>query len=123
MQRGAQFDAAADDLAFLQLNDRSDDVDLRFRARDFANHILEGAVILGAAVGIAGAVFGDRTDVDRIGADGFGPADGDGKKMRVAEWDVGDGNFASVRSGWRVELIFGDGDVLVGESRTADGTE
>src|ERR1700722_20049681 len=109
MQRGAQFDAAPDDLAFLQLDDRRDDVDLRFRARAFANRVLKGAVILGTAVGIAGAVFGDCTDIDRIGADGFGPADGDGKKMRVAEWDVGDRNIASVRSGWRVELIFRDG--------------
>src|ERR1700722_4041465 len=127
MQRSAQFDAAANDLVFLQLDDRRDDVDFGFGARAFANHVLEGAVILGAAIGIAGAVFGNCADVDRIGADGFGPAHGDAQKVRITERNVGDGNFAGARvgvgSGRRVELIFGDGDVLVGEGGAADGAE
>src|SRR3984885_2365413 len=123
MQRSAQFDAAADDLVFLELDDRRDDIDLRFRARAFANHVLEGAVILGAAVRIAGAVFGDRADVDRVRALGFGPAHGHAEKMRVAERDVGDWNFADVWCGRRVELIFGHGDVLIGEGGSADGAE
>src|ERR1700722_13675402 len=100
MQRGAQFDAAPDDLVFLQLDDGRDDIDLRFGARAFANHVLERAVVFGATVGIAGAVFGDSADVNRIGADGFGPADRDGKEMGVAEWHVSDGNVAGVWSGW-----------------------
>src|SRR5579862_4761961 len=104
MQRGTQFDAAADNLIFLELDDRRDDFNLRFRPGAFTNHILEGAVILGATIRIAGAVFGNGADVDLAGADGFGPTHGDAEKVRVAEWNIGNRDFAFVRSGRLVEL-------------------
>src|SRR4051812_20329243 len=119
MQRSPQFDSTADDLVLLELDDRSDDFDLRFGARAFTNHILKGSVIFGAAIGIAGTVFGDGTDVDRVGANGFGPAHRDGKKVRVAKRDVSDWDVAAIRTGRRMQLILGDRDALIGESRAA----
>src|ERR1700744_5037904 len=124
MQRGAQFDAAANDLILFELDDRSDDVDLSFGARTFADDVLEGGVILGPAVGVAGAVFGDSADEYLVSACGFGPAYGDAEEVGVAERNVGDGDFAHVcRCRGGVELIFGDGDGLVGKRGAADGTE
>ena len=43
--------------------------------------------------------------------------------MRVAERDIGDGDVAAVRGCGGVKLIFGNGDVLVGEGGPADGAE
>src|SRR5450432_3027828 len=127
MQRSAQRAAAADDFAFLQSDYWSDDFDLRLRTRANANYFLERSIVFGAAIGIAGAVFGHGTDVDFARADGFSPADRYGKKMRVAEWDVGDGNVCGVRAAparrWLVQFVFRDGYALIREGGAADGAE
>src|ERR1700732_3317401 len=122
MQWRAQFHAALDDFTFLQGDHRRHDFDFRLWSRPLADYVLKSAIVLWPAIGIAGAVFGHRADVYRARSDRFGPAHRHGKKMRIAKWHVGDRNAALMRRG-RVELIFGNADVLVRQRRTADRTE
>src|SRR5450755_3427804 len=119
MEGSAELEAFANDSAFLEGDNRGDDFDAGFRARADANQFLESAIIFRAAIGIAGAVFGDCADVDGVSADDFGPTDGHGKKMGVAKGHVGDGNFGGAHG----VMIFGDGNVSVGKRGTADGTK
>ncbi len=88
----------------------------------FANHVLKGPVIFRPAIRISGAVFLHRTDVNGAGPDRFGPTNRDREKMRIAKGHVGDWNTAAVRRR-RVELIFGNGDILVGERGAANRPE
>src|SRR5882724_2359899 len=119
MQRRAQFDAPPDDLAFLQSDDRRYDFDLRFRPRAHADQLLEHAVVLRPAIRIAGAVFCYCAYVNRPGSNRFRPAHRHGKKMRISKGNVGYGNRAAMRAG-RAQLIFWDGNALVGERRSAN---
>src|ERR1700730_3852642 len=122
MQRRAEVDALANDCAFLQRDYRRGDFNMRLGAGAHANQFLKDAIILWAAIGIAGAVFRDRADVDGLSADDFRPAYRYGKEMRVAKRHVSYGNFVGARV-VRDVLIFGDDDVGVGESRAADGSK
>ncbi len=89
MKRRAQFQSAADDLAFLKSDNRCDDFDFRFRPRPPANQLLKRFVIFGSAIRISRTVFGDRSDVKRTRAGRFRPTDADAQKMGVAERNVG----------------------------------
>ena len=64
MEGRGQFKAAADYLVLAHRDKRSFDADGAV-ARAGANELLKGLVVGGTAVGIAGAVLLDRTDVDR----------------------------------------------------------
>src|SRR5215470_4820413 len=87
-ERRAEFGAELHDLAFAEPDDGSDDLDLRLGLRAQVDRALERFIIFGTAIGISRAVFGDRADVDSVGAEDFGPASGDREEVRVAEWDV-----------------------------------
>ena len=85
---------------------------------------VEGSIILRPAIGIAGTVGLDGADINLFRSQDLGPTDRDGEKMRVAEWDIGNGNArGNVR---RIVVVcpigvrFGDGDSFVGQSRTPD---
>src|SRR5208282_3172830 len=98
MERGAQFDSPADDIAFPHANHRGLDFNPRFRPRTRAHQLLKRTVIFRPAVRVAGAVFGHRADPYGSRADGFRPAHRDGEKVSVAEGHVGDRD-AFVRAG------------------------
>src|SRR5437660_6980525 len=119
MQRGTQFDASPDNLAFLQRDDRRNDFDLRFRPRAQADQLLERTVILRATVRIAGAVFRHRSYINRSCANRLRPAHRHGKKMRIPERDVGYGNRVAARAGC-AQLILRYRNALVRERRTAN---
>src|ERR1700730_3737374 len=122
MQRGAELDAFADDLAFLQGDHRRCDFNMRLRASAHANQFLKDAIIFRAAIGIAGAVFRDRADVDGVSADDFRPAYRYGKKMRVAKRHISNGYFVTTRVGRNVLMLwYGDG--AVGKRGAADGSK
>src|SRR5579871_5249037 len=93
MQRGTQLDALANDFAFSERDDGCLYLDVCLRARAHADEFLKDAIVFGAAIGIAGAVFGDGADINGMSAKDLGPAYGDGKKMGVAKRDVGHGDF------------------------------
>src|SRR4051812_11752296 len=96
LQGSAQFKAAPDDLSLTECDERRGDLDASlFRAH--SDHLIKSVVVLRTAIGVAGAVLCDRADVDLLRTEHLGPADRCGKKMRVAERHVGDGNlFADV---------------------------
>src|ERR1700688_1640608 len=122
MQRGAELDALANDFAFLQGDYRRGDFNICFRASAYANQFLKDAIIFRAAIGIAGAVLRDRSDVDGMSADDFRPADRYGKKMGVAKRDVCDGDFVGLRM-VRNMLMLRDGDAPVGKRGASDGSK
>ena len=122
MQRGAELDALANDFAFLQGDYRRSDFNICFRAGACANQFLKDTMIFRAAIGIAGAVFRDRADVDGVSADDFRPADRYGKKMRVAKRDVCDGDFVGLRM-VRNMLMLRDGDAPVGKRGASDSSK
>src|SRR3954468_8721062 len=113
LQGRTQLQSAADDLSLAECDERRGDSDVRcFGAH--TNELVEGVVVLGAAVRVAGAVLRDRADINLFRAQHLGPTYRSGKKMRVAERNVGNGNlFADVGG-------FGDSDVLIGKRRAAD---
>src|SRR5438046_4266871 len=119
MQRGTQFDASPDNLAFLQRDDRRNDFDLRFRPRAHADQLLERTVILRATVRITGAVFRHRSYINRSCANRLRPAHRHRKKMRIPERDVGYRNRVAARPG-RAQLILRYRNALVRERRTAN---
>src|SRR6267378_5554854 len=82
-QGRTEFEAATDDLCLAKCDERSRDLDASF----FGAHtddLIESVVILGAAVGVAGAVLLNRADVDRFCSQDLRPADRRRKKMRIA---------------------------------------
>src|SRR3954453_7473385 len=63
LQGRAQLEATADDLSLTECDERSRDLDAcLFRAHP--DHLVEGVVVLGAAIGITGAILRDRADID-----------------------------------------------------------
>jgi hypothetical protein len=78
MQWSSKFNATADDFTFLESDHRSNDFNLGFGTRAFANELLECAVIFGAAIGISGTIFRYRSYVNGTRTDRFGPTDRDG---------------------------------------------
>ncbi len=97
-RRALQFQTEPDDLHLLEGDERSLDVDVAFFGSGL-DEAIEGGVVLGTAVGIAGAVLGDGADEDVVGAEDLGPTDGDGEEMGVAEGNVGDGDVRAPISG------------------------
>src|SRR5271165_4464283 len=89
-------------------------------ARAGANDLLEGFIVRGAAVGIAGAVLLDGADEDGSGPQHLGPTDGCGQKVGIAKRHIGDGNRLANRG---VLRCAGNGDGGVGERRAADAPE
>src|SRR5882724_6254671 len=116
LQRRAQLQAAADDFCLAKCDERSGDLDASL-FRPYADDLTESVVILGAAVGVTGAVLRDRADVDLGCSQHLGPTDRCGKKMRIAEGDVGDGDPGADVAG------FGDGDAFVSQRGPADLSE
>src|SRR3954464_3559063 len=116
LQGRTQLQPAADDLTLAECDERRGDSDVRCFCAHL-DELVERVVVLGAAVGVAGAILCDGADVDLFRSQHLGPADGSRKKMRIAEWDVGYGNlFADVGR-------FGDSDVLVRKRGAADLSE
>lgn len=118
MKRGFELHAVANDFTFSHVNDRRDNLDFCLGLGSFVDHLLEGPVIVGAAIWITGAVFEDGADIDGVNADDFGPANGCGEKVSVAERNVSDGDGEGRGGGGR--QVFGNGNVRVGEGGTAD---
>src|SRR5262249_26038967 len=87
-ERRAELGAEPHYFAFAEVNDWRDNLDLRLRLRADVNAPLERFVVFGTAIGIARTVFGDRADVDSVGADDLGPARGDREQVRVPERDI-----------------------------------
>ena len=118
-----------DNLGFFQGDERSDDLNSAvFSSPVFGSlldDLVEGFVICGAAVGIAGAVLLDGTDVDLRSAEDFGPADGNGEEMGITEGDVSDGDLVIdlVRNVGGFGHVCRDSDGDVREGGAADGTE
>ncbi len=113
-----ELQATANDFIFSHVNDRRNDFDFSLGLGAFADHLLEGFVVVRTAIWIAGAVFEDGADIDGVSAEYFGPANGSGKKVRVAEGDVGDGDGGACGGGKR-EAVFGDGEARIGEGGAA----
>ncbi len=91
MERCAQFNSQPNDLVFAHGDQGCFDPDIALFCTHF-DELIEGIVVGGTAVGIAGAVLLDCADKDDFCAQNLGPAYRGGEKMRVAEGDVGDGN-------------------------------
>src|SRR6266700_1189613 len=108
----AKLQAAPDDFAFLQRDDRRDHFYLRLWPRSYAYQILENFVVFRSAIRIARAVFRHRSNVNRARADRFRPTHRHGKKMRVAKWHVRYRNRAAMRAG-RAQLVFRYGNLFV----------
>src|SRR6266404_5899192 len=96
LQGRPQVEATANDLSLAKCDERSRDLDASLFGAD-ADDLVEGLVVLGAAVGVAGAILRDRADVDLGCSQNLCPTYRRGEEMRVAEGDVGDGDlFADV---------------------------
>src|SRR3954464_10614572 len=96
LQGRTQLQAAADDLSLAECDERRGDSDVRCFGADL-DQLVEGVVVLGAAIRVAGAVLRYGADVDLFRAQHLGPTYRSRKKMSVAERDIGDGNlFADV---------------------------
>jgi len=123
MERRRQFKAELNDLAFSHMDEGCEYLDGAVAGAG-SDELLEGLVVGGAAVGIAGAILLDGPDDDVGGAEDFGPADGGGEEVGVAEGDVGDGDgFAYWLGVGCVMGRNGDSDVGVGEGGSADLSE
>jgi len=118
MKRCFELQATANDFTFSHVNDRRDNLDFCIRLGAFVDHLLEGPVIVGAAIWITGAVFEDGADIDGVSVDDFGPANGCREKVSVAERNVSDGDGEGCGGGGR--QVFGNGNVRVGEGGAAD---
>src|SRR3954453_3438408 len=90
-QGRTQLQSAADDLSLAECDEWRGDCDVRCLVAH-ADDLVEGVVVLRAAVGVAGAILRDRANINLFRAQHLGPTDRSGKKMRVAERNVGDGN-------------------------------
>ena len=85
-------------------------------AAAFAGQIgqaLEGAEVVGAAVGVTGIVDGIHAEHQFGGAPGFRQAQPEGDEHRVAPGHIGAGDYAALHA------ARGHGDGLVGEGRAA----
>src|SRR5919205_1616604 len=116
-ERRAEFQPPPDDLRLAQAYDGRPDPDAGLGACAHVNGALEGFVELGAAVGVAGRVLGDRADVDARRPDDLGPTRRGAEQVRVAEGDVAGRNLA------RGEVCFRDGYRAVRQRRAADARE
>src|SRR3954463_1283401 len=65
LQRRAQLEAATDDLSLAKCDERSLDLDASLFGAD-SDHLVEGVVILRAAIRVAGAILRDGADVDLL---------------------------------------------------------
>ena len=104
-------------------NQRRHHPDCSFFGARFHNFI-ERPIILRPAIGIAGTVRLNRSDVDFFGSQHFRPTDGDGEKMRIAKRDIGDGNAGpAMPEGESLAMRFGNGNARIGEGGSADGAQ
>src|SRR4051812_41345889 len=72
LQGRTKLQSAADDLSLAECDERRGDSDVR----GFCTHaddLVEGVIVLGAAIGVAGAVLRDRADVDLLRPQHLGP--------------------------------------------------
>ena len=130
MERRTEFNPEADDLPLAEMDEGRDDPDGAVPCAG-ADELIEGVVVGRPAIRVAGAILLDRADKDGCRAEDLGPTDGGGKKVRVAEGDVGDGNFGPGAVGRSlIELGLagvrgrgGDGDGWVGKGGAADAAE
>ena len=125
MERRAQFNPEPDDLVLAEVNERGDHTDAAV-ARARADELVEGFVVGGSAVGVAGAVLLDGADEHLCGAENFRPTDRGGKEVRIAERDVGDGDIGAGAvglAGLRLRLSVRYGDSGVREGGAADAAE
>src|SRR3954463_16565402 len=63
LQGRAQLQSAADDLSLAECDERRGDGDVCCLGTD-ADDLVEGVVVLGAAIGVAGAVLRNRADIN-----------------------------------------------------------
>src|SRR5580698_3739885 len=92
MQGRAQFKAKRNDLLLPHMDEWSNDFDVCVFCSG-ADKLLKGLIIGRTAVRVAGTVLLDGADKDFFCAQNLGPADSSRKKVRIAERDVGDGDF------------------------------
>lgn len=119
MEGRSQFNPKRDNLLLAEMDERRVDFDASV-AGAFADKLLEGMVIGGAAVGVSRAILLHRADDDLLGSDDFGPAYGGGEEVGVAERNVGD------RDGCANGLVLGglrDCNAGIGERRSPDAPE
>src|SRR5690349_15280751 len=130
MKWRAEFNPFVDNGILVQVNQRCDDLDGWPRVlcggfgAGFGSHadqFVEDAVVLGAAVGIAGAVRFDRADENLARADHLGPRNGDGQEVSVAKGHVARRDI--VLAYWRIQIRFAQRDGAVRQGRPADLAE
>src|SRR5260370_21702418 len=80
---------------------------------------VERSIILRPAIGIAGTVGLNRSDVNLFGSQHFRPTDGDGEKMRVAERDICNRN-AHADGVHSSNDRFGNSNARISEGSSAD---
>jgi serine/threonine protein kinase/Tfp pilus assembly protein PilF len=119
----AQGQAAGDDAVLGHRQERGVDPEgaaaLDAGLRRQVGHHLEGAEVLGPAVGIAGVVHAVGAEEEVEGAERFGPGQGQRQEHRVPRRHVGDGDLGRHRLGGAVL-----GDVDVGrQGAAAEGAE
>src|SRR5437763_10350209 len=120
MEWRVQFKAQPHNFNLTQMNEWGDDFYCSvFRAG--LNHAVEGFIIGGTAVGIAGAVLFDGADNNFLRSQNLGPAHRGGQEMRVAKGNVGDRNI--VAHGMSGRGGRGYGDVFIGEGGASNGTQ
>src|SRR5258708_11325546 len=121
MQWRAQFAALLHNFTLLHADHGSDDFNVRFRTRSRANEFLKNAIVLRAAIRIAGAVFRNGADVHSLSADCLRPAYGHGQKMGVAKWNVSHWNRTS--GGGHIEHVLWNGNARIRQSGTPNLTK
>ncbi len=80
-------------------------------------HLVKRPVILRPAVGVAGTVLFDRSNVHLLSSQDLSPAYGDGQEVGVAKGHIGHGNVVADGVG------LGNRNPAVGQCRSADGAQ
>ena len=94
MEGSVEFNSETDDLALFHVDEWGFDADEAFPG-PLADEGVEGVVVGGTAVGVAGGVLLDCADDDGFRTEDLCPAYGGGEEVSVAEGNVGDWDFGA----------------------------
>ena len=121
----AEFEAFGDDVGLGEIDEGSVNGEFLFSGDGGfcgeVGHGLVGADVLRTTIRIPAVIESIDADEDIPSIQHLGPSEGKRKKDRVSGRDVGDGDFVFIELGEGV--VFGNGDIAVGERRISECSE
>src|ERR1700726_3522627 len=120
MEWCVQFKAQPHNFGLAHVDERSGDLNGSF-FRAGMDYAVEGFIVGGTTVGIAGAILLDCADKDFLRSQNLGPAYGGGQKMGVAKGYIGHWN--GVADGVARGVGSGHSDAGIGEGGAPDSAQ